>query len=123
MTTLNETVEDSLIELEMSLLRTTVRKTAVLARLLSDDFTEFGSSGKVFTKPQVLAKLEGESPVEFDASQFRARSLAAKVVLLTYQVIRRGEPPIRSLRSSIWVKENAQWQQVFHQGTTVEHRP
>jgi hypothetical protein len=44
---------------------------------------------------------------------------------VTYRVIRQGtadEPPIYSLRSSIWKLIDDRWQMVFHQGTLTQER-
>lgn len=40
------------------------RTTGVrLAELLADDFVEFGSSGRVYTKDDLVAVLQAEAPV------------------------------------------------------------
>jgi hypothetical protein len=48
-------IEDEIRALEQSLLTPTVRSSAEeLDRVLSDDFLEFGSSGRAYTKEQVI---------------------------------------------------------------------
>ena len=112
-------LEQNLVQWELDLLQPEIRGSSAVSRLLADDFMEFGSSGRVFTKADIIALLQTESPIKLQASQFETRMLAANVVLLTYRVRRISEPPVLSLRSSLWEKRGETWQMVFHQGTPV----
>lgn len=98
---------------------------ADVANLLADEFIEFGSSGRVFGKQQILEELRSEPPVERSLTDFSARSLAPGVVLVTYRASRRdldGQSAMTSLRTSIWKRIDGRWQMVFHQGTaSSEH--
>lgn len=118
------TLEDHIRTLEERLLRPEVRASSEeLGRLLAEDFFEFGSSGQVFTKQDVIGALKDESERHFTIEAFRAQTLGPGVVLATYRAIRcvrpRGEPAY-SLRSSIWRFEEGGWRLVFHQGTPTE---
>jgi hypothetical protein len=112
---------DHLRTLEQRLLQPDVRRSArAIASLLADEFVEFGSSGRVFDKPQIIAALRDESPIERVLSDFRSTVLAPGVVLVTYRIARRtasDELPQHLLRSSIWKLIDGRWQMVFHQGT------
>ena len=112
---------DHLRTLEEQLLQPDVRRSArAIASLLADEFVEFGSSGRVFDKPQIIAALRDEPPIERVLSDFRSTVLAPGVVLVTYRIVRRtasGEPPQHLLRSSVWKLIGGRWQIVFHQGT------
>ena len=47
--------------------------------------------------------------------------LTPEVALLIYVIRREGNPPIYTLRSSVWQLRGQQWQMLFHQATlTVE---
>jgi hypothetical protein len=48
------------MELEELLLAPDVRKSKRLVELLADDFAEFGSSGRVYTKDDLVAVLQAE---------------------------------------------------------------
>ena len=92
--------------------------------LLSDDFVEFGSSGGVFNKQQVIEALQQEGPadptIRLSLVDFIARRLASDVILVTYRTIQEGGPGTRQesrLRSSIWKLIEGRWQMIFHQGT------
>lgn len=107
--------------LELQLLTTAVRNRAdAVDALLADDFLEYGSSGRVWTKAAVIADLRDEPPIERRLSDFVATALAPGVALVTYRVERLGAPAgtaARTLRSSIWVHDGARWRMRFHQGT------
>ncbi len=55
-------IEDMLFQLESELQRSPVRKSADLVHsLLRDDFQEFGSSGHVYSKAEIIAALQVET--------------------------------------------------------------
>jgi hypothetical protein len=102
--------------LEERLLQREVRSDeASLARLIADDFVEFGASGKVWNKSEVISGLKTEAFVTRLISDVEVRALADDVVLVTY--ICRSSTT--SLRSSIWRREEKRWQMTFHQGTPM----
>ncbi|MEH2073908.1 MAG: DUF4440 domain-containing protein [Nostoc sp.] len=119
-------LEESLLrELEERLLQADVRKSAKdIMDLLADEFIEFGSSGRVFNKQQIIDSLQNE-PIEpvtqRSITEFKTLVLATGVVLVTYHIVRylSGEQPVNSLRSSIWKFNNDRWKIIFHQGTLV----
>ena|SRR5262249_42324488 len=119
-----ETLQETMVrQLEERLLQPDVRRSAqAVAELLADEFIEFGSSGHVFTKQQIIASLQQESPTQLTLEEFRATALAQGVVLVTYRSVRHGAEGRRaySLRSSIWRWNEGRWQMIFHQGTPTK---
>lgn len=115
-------------ELEERLLQPSVRRSAQdVAYLLADEFIEFGSSGRIFDKQQIIENLQNE-PIEpltrRSITEFNTSVLAAGVVLVTYRLVRHctdSEEPVYSLRSSIWKLIDGQWEIVFHQGTLTKN--
>ena len=107
--------------LEERLLHPEVRSSDdELSRLLADDFIEFGSSGVIYNKQQIIVSLAREQIMERFTADFSVRVLADDVVLLTYRSTRRDPATAEechSLRSSIWKLNDARWQMIFHQGT------
>jgi len=103
--------------LEESLLQPDVRKSKELVALLADEFIEFASSGRVYTKDDLVAALQAESPSVQTTSNFKVALLAPDVALLTYVIRREATPPAYTLRSSVWQLRGDQWQMVFHQAT------
>lgn len=114
-----DAIAAELKELEELLLLPDVRKSARLVDLLADDFIEFGSSGRVYAKQDLVAVLQAESPTAQTTSGFKVTSLAPDVALLTYRIRRHSQPTVDTLRSSIWRRSNGNWQMVFHQGTVT----
>jgi hypothetical protein len=111
---------DLLRQLEEKLLSPQIRSSArELDHLIADEFVEFGASGRVYTKPIIIAELPQETPLARSLSDFAARPLGPGVALVTYTALGRqpGEPDVRSLRSSVWVLRDGRWQMLFHQGT------
>ncbi len=112
-----------LYQLEERLLQPNVRKSAQdVAELLADEFIEFGSSGRIFDKQQIIENLQNEPLTQITITQFNTSVLAAGVILITYRAVKysadSGEP-VYSLRSSIWKLIDDEWKIVFHQGTVA----
>jgi hypothetical protein len=116
--------EALLRQLEERLLQPEVRKSAQeVADLLADAFIEFGSSGRVFDKRQIIQGLQHEPMMQRSLREFQTAILAQGVILVRYRAIRqnaRDGEPTHSLRGSIWKLIDGRWQMVFHQGTLSE---
>ncbi|WP_210302615.1 DUF4440 domain-containing protein [Phyllobacterium sp. 628] len=112
--------------LEERLLDQAVRKTPLIVNhLLADDFIEFGTSGGVYNKQEIVDALANE-PMEnapiLSASDFAVRTLAEGIIQVTYRSVRRVRDTGQerhSLRSSIWKFIGGRWQMIFHQGTWI----
>src|SRR6266849_9783467 len=96
------TVDVQLRHLEEQLLGPEVRRsTERLTALLADDFVEFGSSGQVYNKKQVIAALREEAPTKLSLTEFESTMLSEDVALVKYRAIRHhpkpGEQPVHSL--------------------------
>jgi hypothetical protein len=88
--------------------------------LIAEDFVEFGSSGKIWSKADIIAAMSEWSPIERIVEDFRVHELSASVCLVTYKVVGVGQPFPFSLRSSVWRNNGTTWQIIFHQGTNVK---
>jgi len=113
--------EEQLRQLEQRLLEPEVRRSGeALGDLLADEFVEFGSSGRVYSKQSAIEGLAHARAIRITLSDFKATLLAPGVALATYRAIKHDEPRGQmkhSLRSSIWKLLDGRWQVVFHQGT------
>jgi hypothetical protein len=101
---------------------TTRRQPAALESLLAADFTEFGSSGRIFDRATIIAELQQESYRRPELLDFAATLLAPTVALVTYRTMHpdpTGQPALSVLRSSLWIYRQGRWQVRFHQGTRV----
>ena len=94
----------------------TRRDSARVAALLADDFEEFGSSGRVWSRAAILDLLATEEYVSPTMEDFRCSLLAENVALVTYRTVSAGAQSA-ALRSSLWVCESGEWRVRFHQGT------
>ncbi len=103
--------------LEEWLLTIDARKSrAELDKLIADDFKEFSSSGRVWSKTSILDELPLQQPIGSAViSNFEELELVDGYVLVTYQLDLAGTI---SLRSSVWRKTHDGWRIFFHQGTT-----
>ncbi|GIP24663.1 DUF4440 domain-containing protein [Paenibacillus sp. J22TS3] len=94
----------------------------LMDQLLAEDFREFGSSGSIYNKRDqldgALSKI-GNEPIIYTVTDFRIKELVQDVVLATYRTFRHRDKAY-ALRSSIWKRNQEQWQMVFHQGTPVK---
>lgn len=108
--------------LEESLLDTSVRHDRKKLRsMLAENFVEFGSSGRTWTRSSIIEMLSRETAfVPPEIVDFHCALLSDDVALVTYRTVRTdpdsGEV-LASLRSSIWTKEAGAWHMRFHQGT------
>ena len=111
---------------EEKFFQVSVRKNAeAVSAMLADGFQEFGSSGRVYSKDQVIAALQSEHSLQITMEKFQARLLTDEVALITYRSRRRDQvgSTTESLRSSIWIFQSGEWRMVFHQGTKTPAEP
>lgn len=106
--------------LEISLLDPQVRKNIKeLDRLIANNFYEIGASGKVYDKNNVLARLPLEQNdeilgevIDFDIDNITEYLIRANYIL--------EEKTRRTRRTSIWQRQNDNYQMIFHQGTVID---
>ena len=105
-------------KLEEKLLSNEVRNSEEeLNKLLADDFLEYGKSGDVYTKKNVIEDLlQEENKITITLLDFEVKLLAENVILALYKTKTSNNKVV--LRSSIWKKHiTLGWQIIFHQGT------
>lgn len=116
-------LSQTLLQLEQRLLsQSTRRDCEEICHLLADDFIEFGASGTIWNKAEVVEQLPQENFTQRTISQFAVKPLSEHTALVTYHChadIPGQRCTIGSLRSSIWRRRGEQWQMVSHQGTTI----
>jgi hypothetical protein len=105
-------------KLEESLWRTETRfDQSYMDRVLSPDYFEFGRSGRIYTREEVLNVPPQEIKARLPLREFKAHPLTNDVALVTYvSEVLSGELLIGN-RSSLWVRTPTGWRIVFHQGT------
>lgn len=119
----SKTAEDlikEVIDLEIYSLSPKVRGSKeALEKLFSEDFIEYGASGNVYTKSDVVNALPDEEEISFEVENIKAKPLGVDVVQITYLLHNKRENKY-SLRSSIWEWSLEGWKMIFHQGTNRE---
>jgi hypothetical protein len=116
-------LKQHIYNLENRMLQPEIRSSKEkMGELLSGDFFEFGSSGRVYSFREDSFQNDNPEPIVFNCEikEFDIKILATDVVLATYKAIKHHETRENmrySLRSTIWKSFNGQWKAVFHQGT------
>ncbi len=107
--------DDQVVALERSLLTDEVRADpAAVAALLDPAWEEVGSSGRRWTRAELL-DVVAPLPTRVTLEPVSVTTVAPGVVLLLWRGVRdSGEA---TLRSSLWVRAGERWLQRFHQGT------
>jgi len=82
--------------------------------LFHNEFSEIGKSGRIFNKKDILVEVPSWEYFDTTLSDFTFRELSKNVIMLKYESSVGG---INAHRTSIWVKENSNWQILHHQGT------
>ena len=86
-------------------------------KILADEFTEIGSSGRMFDKEDCMNR--DLSQDDLSMHQFNMQEVAADIVLTTYYLINKTLGR-HTLRSSLWKRIDGRWQLYFHQGTVTK---
>jgi hypothetical protein len=112
-----------LVRNELALLDPDVRRDRTrVGAFLAEDFFEYGSSGRVWTREAIMEPLATEEFIPPAVEEMRCRIIAPGVALVTYRTVRiDANIGARSavLRSSLWTLEAGGWRMRFHQGTSA----
>ncbi|MPY99162.1 MAG: DUF4440 domain-containing protein [Actinophytocola sp.] len=86
-----------------------------MERVMSEDFVEFGRSGRRYSRADCLAF--PDQPLDATLRDIDVHEIAPSVALVTYRSELRYAETEVSWRSSVWVKTDVGWLLRFHQGT------
>ncbi len=108
-------IDEELVALEEAMWRPVTRgnRDWVDAHL-SQDFSEFGQSGRRYSRAEILDLDVGDFEAVLPLRYLQIRELGDSHVLITYQSEIGGA---RANRSSIWRCIEGGWRMEFHQGT------
>jgi hypothetical protein len=81
---------------------------------LTDDVTEFGYSGRAYTRADILDMPVGT--IEATLADVVVRAVGRDAALVTY---RSDEPRGAANRASLWRRADRRWRLAFHQGTPI----
>ena len=122
-------VEDQIAAKEIAIVEAQKRGDFVpIEALLDDDFREIGSSGKIFSKSEVLNAIREVQIVDYAFEDLRFLPVDQRCVILTYlaTVTRSYQGHVesrRAYRSSTWVERNGSWRVIFHQASVLPALP
>ena len=109
--------------LEESLWRSETRfNQEYMEQILAPDFFEFGRSGRVYTRAEILAAANTKIRCTLPLKNFSAQPLDGDIVLVTYISEVYEQEWQFANRSSIWIKNPSGWQLRFHQGTPIPRK-
>ena len=113
---------ETLRRLEESLWVASTRfDTSHMADLLADDFVEFGRSGRIYSKAEIINAPPCSIAVTLPLPNFSVQTVDQLAALVTYDShVESNGSVLSAHRSSIWSKANGAWQLLFHQGTPFD---
>ena len=112
--------DQMLLNLEKKLARIGSKISAEEASsLIGEDFLEFGASGKVWSKADIIPQMAEWTASEAVIESFTVRDLGPVMCLVTYKLVDPVKNGPVSNRSSIWRYTGDKWEIIFHQGTVV----
>jgi ribonuclease HI len=89
--------------------------------IIDDAFLEVGSSGRIWTRADILEMLVAAPPTErISIERFEVAELGGGVVLVLYDTAAQDPATgqmLRRHRSSIWIRDGDRYRLRFHQGT------
>ncbi|MFC4891652.1 DUF4440 domain-containing protein [Pseudofrancisella aestuarii] len=84
--------------------------------ILDPDFFEFGRSGKIYSRSEVLSHEYQEILAKIPLENFKVHNISDSVKQVTY-ISEVGKEKLRANRNSIWILKRNKWLLKFHQGT------
>lgn len=86
-------------------------------RHFAPDFIEFGRSGRIYDRAQIISTTS--QPINATLKNIQVRELAHDCVQILYDSVRQMDSETEyAHRSSLWQKTgDGLWQMLFHQGT------
>jgi hypothetical protein len=91
--------------------------------LLSPDFVEFGSSGRVWSRGQIIRTDPVDIQARLPLPEFEVRMLGSDVALVTYRTEMGIDYATAANRCSVWKRwSDGRWRLVFHQATPTNRR-
>jgi glyoxylase I family protein len=121
----SQEIEELIVEKEMGIIAAQQRgDRAAVEAVLDEHFCEIGSSGRLFSKAEILEAIAQIKIIEYSFETIRVLPIDGQHTIVTYIVKTKRryqgqETTTRTYRSSTWKEENGGWRLVFHQGTPL----
>ncbi len=92
-----------------------------MEQVLAEDFFEFGRSGRIYNRDQILTATRQPIDAVIPLPDFAVRMLAEDVALVTYNSKAAYNGVLeKACRNSIWSRTSTGWVIRFHQGTAYD---
>ncbi|HSB75565.1 MAG TPA: nuclear transport factor 2 family protein [Terriglobales bacterium] len=120
-------LRDTLTDMEKRLAQAEQKKDKnFFDQTLSPEFLMVAYNGLVFTKPELLSKLNYLDVKKYAMKNFKLRPIGGAGALLTYDLEIQASAagrhaPVRQYASSVWIRERGHWDLLFHQTTPAKH--
>lgn len=120
-------LRDKLTNMEKDLAQAEQQKNkSFFDQALSPQFLMVAYNGLVFTKPELLGKLNYLDVKQYAMKNFKVRPIGRAGALLTYDLDIQASAagrhaPSKQYASSVWVRDGHGWQLLFHQTTPANH--
>ena len=88
-------------------------------KILSPKVFEFGRSGKIYTRKEIINCPPQEIKIHLPLKDFKIHKITKDIILITYISKVQYKKLDISNRSSLWLKTKTGWKLQFHQGTPV----
>jgi hypothetical protein len=118
---LSESDRDHLKTLEEELWKAETRfNKSYMEKVFSPDLFEFGRSGRIHTREDLLSAKASEIKAQFPLEDLKIRLISDNVAQVTYNShVEYGGVIESARRSSIWSFTDREWVLRFHQGTPI----
>lgn len=87
--------------------------------ILADNFIEFGRSGRIYTREEILSAPHQEINISLPLKNMVINRVTDELVLITYRSEVYYDVLEAANRSSLWILSDDRWRLRFHQGTPV----
>lgn len=107
--------------LEESLWRSSTRfDRDYMDKILSENFIEFGRSGKIYSRQEIINATPQEIEATLPLKDFKITKIDDDVRLITYISQVMNQQLDIGNRSSLWRRRPKGWELCFHQGTPAQ---
>lgn len=117
-------IKEHILMLEDTLLHSDFQENPEkLNDLISEDFQEIGSIGKIASREEVFHWLiNKDKAIEWSLIEFSVKEIAPDIVLANYIANKKDVQKDISkgtIRSSLWKLIDDKWKMIFHQATKI----
>ncbi len=112
-----ENLRNIILEYEMQFFKKSFcENTKAVCDRLDTNYLEFGQSGKIYHRNEIVEYLRNAGDRSIEIIDFRLEKLCKSCCIAKYRCENDGK---NDFRTSIWIQIDNQWKLKFHQGAPV----